>query len=47
MIFYSSATGNCKYAAQCIAASTEEAIHAITECVKQQQYSKWTTSSND
>ena len=38
MIFYSSATGNCKYAAQCIAASTEEAIHSITECVKQQQY---------
>ena len=32
MIFYSSATGNCKYAAQCIAASTEEAIHSITEC---------------
>lgn len=38
MIFYSSATGNCKYAAQRIAASTEEAIHSITECVKQQQY---------
>ena len=38
MIFYFSATGNCKYAAQRIAASTEEAIHSITECVKQQQY---------
>ena len=38
MIFYFSATGNCKYAAQRIAASTGEAIHSITECVKQQQY---------
>ena len=38
MIFYFSATGNCKYAAQRIAASTVEAIHSITECVKQQQY---------
>lgn len=38
MIFYFSATGNCKYAAQRIAASTEEAIHSITECVKQHQY---------
>ena len=38
MIFYFSATGSCKYAAQRIAASTEEAIHSITECVKQHQY---------
>lgn len=38
MIFYFSATGNCKYAAQRIAASTGEAIHSITECVKQHQY---------
>ena len=38
MIFYFSATGNSKYAAQRIAALTEEATHSITECVKQQQY---------
>lgn len=33
-----SATGNCKYTAQRIAAATGEKIISITECVKQQQY---------
>ena len=38
MIFYFSATGNCKYVARRIAMSTGEATHSIAECVKQQQY---------
>lgn len=38
MIFFFSATGNCKYTAQRIAAATGEKTISITECVKQQQY---------
>lgn len=38
MIFYFSATGNSKYAAQRIAAAVGEKTISITECVKQQQY---------
>ena len=38
MIFYFSATGNCKYAAQRIAAAIGETTISIPECVKQQRY---------
>ena len=38
MIFYFSATGNCKYVAQRIAASTGETTISIAECIKQQKF---------
>ena len=38
MIFYFSATGNCKYVAQRIAASTGETAISIAECIKQQKF---------
>lgn len=38
MIFYFSATGNCKYVSQRIAAHNGETAISITECVKQQKY---------
>jgi flavodoxin len=36
MIFYFSATGNSKYAAQKLATETGEALLSITDCVKNQ-----------
>ena len=38
MIFYFSATGNSKYVAQRIAASTGETAISIVECIKKQKY---------
>ena len=38
MIFYFSATGNCKYVVQRIAASTGETTISIAECIKQQKF---------
>ena len=38
MIFYFSATGNCKYVALKIAAETKEEPVAITDCVKKQEF---------
>ncbi len=38
MIFYFSATGNCKYVASRIASATKDAIISITDCVKNGNY---------
>lgn len=38
MIFYFSATGNCKYVASRVAAEIEEETVAISDCMKKQQY---------
>ena len=39
MIFYFSATGNCKYVAERIAASTDDEVCSIAECMNRKQYS--------
>lgn len=38
MIFYFSATGNCKYVASRVSAGTNEAMVSITDCMKNGQY---------
>ena len=38
MIFYFSATGNCKYVAECIARETNDVTISITECMEQERF---------